>query len=307
MASKALKIKPIPVPLGNKHPPSPNQVLPSHEFTMGIIAPKGSGKTTLMCNILQFYKHYFHTIIIFSPTINNDDKWDYVKSQDLLVENVALKQWARATLEAKEHKNQVVGPSPIKATGHGGLIDLAAVAGPGGKRGLGDRFDGKIPAGNFYMEYNEADLVKIFDQQQAMIDLLKSHGQPKFLANRIMILFDDMVGSSLFSGAKSNFFKKLNSNHRHWSTSIMMVSQGYKEIPKTPRCNWTCIILFEIWNDAELECIYEENPMGLKKDQWMQAYKHATADDYAFMYYNIQRPRALRLMKNFDQVMYFKE
>ena len=305
MSSKTLKIKPIPVPLGNKHPSAPNMVLPSHEFTMGLIAPKGSGKTTLMCNILQFYKHYFHTIIIFSPTINNDDKWDYMKEQDLLVENVGLKRWAKDLLDAKENKNQVVAPRPVDVA-LGGLIDLQSIAGNGAKK-RDDKFDGKIPASCFYMEYNEADLVKIFDQQQAMIDLLKAHKQPKHLANRIMILFDDMVGSSLFSGSRANFFKKLNSNHRHWSTSIMMVSQGYKEIPKTPRCNWTCIILFEIWNDAELECIYEENPMGLKKEQWMEAYKHATSDDYSFMFYNIQRPRALRLMKNFDQVMYFKE
>ena len=302
--NKKLTIKQIPVPLGNKHPPAPTNVLPHHEFTMGLIAPKGSGKTTLMCNILQFYKHYFHTIIIFSPTINNDDKWDYMKEQDLLLENAPLKLWAKQTLEAKEHKNQVVGPPPA-AEAISGLVDLNQLAG-GRKRTHADKFDGKIPASCFYMEYNEGDLVKIFDQQQAMIDMLKAHKQPKYLANRIMILFDDMVGSNLFSGARGNFFKKLNSNHRHWSTSIMMVSQGYKEIPKTPRCNWTCLILFEIWNDAELECIYEENPMGLKKDQWLEAYKHATEDDYSFMYFNIQRPKPLRLMKNFDQVMYFQ-
>jgi energy-coupling factor transporter ATP-binding protein EcfA2 len=301
---KPLKIKPIPVPLGNRHPESPNEVLPNHEFTMGIIAPKGSGKTTLMCNILQFYKHYFHTIIIFSPTINNDDKWDFMKTQDLLIENKPLKAWAKKMLEKTQDKNQVVSPPPVNP----GNIDINDVAGNGGKkRSKDDKFDGRIPESCFYTEYNEASLIKIFDQQQEMIDMLKANKQPKYLANRIMILFDDMVGSNLFSSARGNFFKKLNSNHRHWSTSIMMVSQGYKEIPKTPRCNWTCIILFEIWNDAELECIYDENPMGMTKDQWMVAYKFATRDDYSFLFYNIQRPRALRLMKNFDEIMFFKE
>jgi hypothetical protein len=41
---KSLIVKPIPVPKGFIHPPPPNDILPSHEFTMGIIAPKGSGK-----------------------------------------------------------------------------------------------------------------------------------------------------------------------------------------------------------------------------------------------------------------------
>lgn len=39
-----LIVKPIPVPKGFIHPPPKNDILPSHEFTMGIIAPKGSGK-----------------------------------------------------------------------------------------------------------------------------------------------------------------------------------------------------------------------------------------------------------------------
>ena len=68
---KVLKIKPIPVPKGHIHPPVPNDVLPQHEFTLGIIAPKGSGKTTTICNVLNFYKDYFHTILVFSPTIES--------------------------------------------------------------------------------------------------------------------------------------------------------------------------------------------------------------------------------------------
>jgi len=38
-------------------------------------------------------------------------------------------------------------------------------------------------------------------------------------------VFDDLVGSSLFSAKKDNPFKKLNSNHRHYSASLLMVTQ----------------------------------------------------------------------------------
>jgi len=41
---------------------------------MGLIAPKGAGKTTVICNLLEFYKGYFHTILVFSPTILSDEK-----------------------------------------------------------------------------------------------------------------------------------------------------------------------------------------------------------------------------------------
>jgi len=36
---------------------------------------------------------------------------------------------------------------------------------------------------------------------------------------------DDLVGSKLFSGKRNNPFKMLNTNHRHYSASILMCSQ----------------------------------------------------------------------------------
>ncbi len=38
--------------------------------------PKGAGKTTLIANLLYFYKSYFHNIYVFSPTVLSDEKWD---------------------------------------------------------------------------------------------------------------------------------------------------------------------------------------------------------------------------------------
>lgn len=40
-----------------------------------------------------------------------------------------------------------------------------------------------------------------------VIRLLKKYGEPKYLANRILIIFDDLVGSSLFAGSRGSYFK----------------------------------------------------------------------------------------------------
>jgi hypothetical protein len=85
-----------------------------------------------------------------------------------------------------------------------------------------------------------------------------------------------------------------------------MVSQAFKEIPKTVRTNFTCLILFEIFSDSEIEAIYQEYPMALKKDQWMELYRYCVADDHGFLYYNIQQPKRLRIMKNLSEVVFFK-
>ncbi len=96
-----------------------------------------------------------------------------------------------------------------------------------------------------------------------------------------------------------------NTRHRHYSASVIMVSQGYKEIPKTVRTNFTCGIYFEIANDREVLVIYEENTMGLKKDDWLEMFAHCTKEDYSFLYINSKKPRKLRCMKNFDKVVFF--
>jgi hypothetical protein len=290
---KPLIVKPVPVPSQYKHPLPANDVLPTHEFTMGLIAPKGAGKTTTICNLLNFYRNYFHTILIFSPTIDSDEKWDWVKEQKLLIENKPLKAWIKKMSRQQDDDQQVV---------QGRKIDTAL-------EGLVNReedFSPIIPEEHYHNDYNEEVFMEIMEEQMNLIRLLKKYKQPKYLANRILIVFDDLVGSSLFSGKRSSYFKGVNTRHRHYSASFIMVSQGYKEIPKTIRTNWTCLIVFEIGNEKEVEVIYEEWPMGLKRDDWMELYQYATKGDHSFLYINFQKPKRLRLMKNFEEYLFIE-
>lgn len=229
---------------------------------------------------------------MFSPTVASDEKWDYVKAQPLLSQNTKLQNWVKC--QEKSNGNKVVEGEPVKN-------EFEGLVNP-----YNSEFDGRIPEDCFIDEYHEGTLDKLLGEQMDVIKLLKKHGMSKHLANRILIIFDDLVGSSLFSGTKQNSFKGLNTRHRHYSCSMLMVSQGYKEIPKTIRTNWSCLILFEICNDKEIEVIYEEFPMNLKRNDWLEMYKYATSGDHSFCFFNYQKPRELRKMKNFDEILYFK-
>jgi len=204
-----LEVKPIPVPKGYVHTPPKYDQLPRHEFSFGIIAPKGSGKTTVICNLLNFYKGYFHSILIFSPTVASDEKWDWVKKMDLLADNTALKQWLKN--KEPEDKNKVVQDPPKS-------MDTQISTSP--------LVDKKIPEECFYSDYDEDTLQEIMDEQIGIVRMLKKHGKSKHLANRMLIIFDDLVGSKLFSNKKTNPFKMLNTNHRHYSASLLMVTQA---------------------------------------------------------------------------------
>ena len=164
--------------------------------------------------------------------------------------------------------------------------------------------DFRIPEVCFFNEYDENTLTQIMDEQMAMINNLKEGGSTKFLANRMLIIFDDLVGSSLFSQRKKDPFKILNTTHRHYSASMLLVTQAYKEIPKTVRTNFSALIIFEIPNEKELDVIYEENPVGLKRDDWMKFYNYATEGAHDFMFINYQKPKNQRIMKNFTHILY---
>lgn len=157
-----LKVEAIPTPKGFQHPPPPHDALPKHEFTIGLIAPKGSGKTTALCNLLKFYRGYFHSILVFSPTVANDDKWEWVKKQKLLAENKPLKKWLQ---NRTEEENTVVEAPKME-------VDLPEFEG------------GEIPEDCFYSEYDEETLRSVMDEQNKMITLLSQHGKSKHLANR---------------------------------------------------------------------------------------------------------------------------
>lgn len=193
----------------------------------------------------------------------------------------------------KKH-DQIVQPAPL---GHEleGLVNQRHVD-----------HDGLIAEEYFISDYNEDTLQEIMDEQLNVVRMLKKHKKSKHLANRMLIVFDDLVGSSLFSGKKDNPFKILNANHRHYSCSMLMVTQAYKEIPKTVRTQFSCVIVFEIANEKELEVIFEENPMSLTRDKWMEIYHHAIEGDHDFLFINYQKPKRLRMMKNFQSVLFFQ-
>jgi hypothetical protein len=166
---------------------------------------------------LKFYAGYFHTILIFSPTVASDEKWDWVKNQKLLIQNKPLLKWIKDQKGKKPgDPYTVVDPPPPAKELEEFVKDKDE-----------DEFDGRIPEENFMSEYDETTLASIMDEQMAIVTALKKHKKTKHLANRILIVFDDLVGSSLFSGRKDNPFKRLNTNHRHYSISMLMVTQAY--------------------------------------------------------------------------------
>lgn len=120
----------------------------------------------------------------------------------------------------------------------------------------------------------------------------------KYKADRVLVIMDDQAG--LFGGGIRNPVANYVLKHRHFSSSVIVVTQVYKAIPSIIRTNMSCMILFECPNDKELEKIYEEWTERMKDKDWMDVYNYATKDEYAFMYINRKFKRGQRVFKNFQ-------
>lgn len=55
-----------------------------------------------------------------------------------------------------------------------------------------------------------------------------------------------------------------------------------------------------------MDVIQEENPLYMKKKDWLEAYEHAVEGDHDFMFINYQKAKRLRLMKNFTNVLFIE-
>lgn len=85
---KSLAVKPV-IEIKDDYTDPPNPNLLRLPFSLLLVAPKGSGKTTVLHNILVWYFEYFDNIFIFSPTVNMDIKWRMlIEDLDIPPENL---------------------------------------------------------------------------------------------------------------------------------------------------------------------------------------------------------------------------
>lgn len=273
------------------HPSVYHKVLPQHEFSMLIVAPKGSGKTNFLCNLLlKHYKGYFHKALICSPTVNNDEKWEVVQNtKHVLKKNTKLKRIVDGETGNKGKITRVVFHDDAE-------LRKEAVE--------DDPFDGRIPKEDFFTDIAELPQ-RIAIQQNLIQELHDQHKlgkAAKFTADRMIVVLDDQAG--MFKGGNTNNpMVNYVIRHRHVSSSVIIVTQAYKAIPKTIRTNCNALILFDIPNLSELKVIYEENPEGLNEDEWMRVYRHATQEPFSFMYINNKFDKGKRIYKNFTHLL----
>ena len=76
-------IKPI-ITMDSSYEEPPNDILLKPPFSLLFIGRPGSGKSSTVINLLQWYKGYFDQIFIISPTIKIDSSWITAMENDMI-------------------------------------------------------------------------------------------------------------------------------------------------------------------------------------------------------------------------------
>jgi len=241
-------------------------------------------------------------------TARCDDVWDWIKKDKLLKLNTKLLKWAEKQAEKEQTvTHQVVGNENIQNE-HPITKKCKEYLGLHGKSV--DDFDARLSEDDFIDEYDEATFAELLKRQMDFIQFLREHNGTKYLANRVLLIFDDQVGSSLYSDKRQSAFKGFCTRHRHYGISTISSLQAFKECQKTVRTVTSAMIIFEIPNEKELESIYESFPNRLKRDDWMTMYHRAIDSEsgtgHNFLYMNMKKPKHQRCMKNFDSYLVFE-
>lgn len=398
------------------HPPPPDPDLMQHAFVMDITSPKGHGKTTLLIRYLENYKDYFHRVYIFSPTVSNDPKWNYLFAQPKIVaKNKFLEKWLKTShpdllkrretpldkilTGSSEKEPDTSHPTSLRSlpivTSHSRKLGVlptqsqivtrgahrvletpeglfmnqnpdsmvvgypkpmeerrVAIQGKAGplnsidklkqayfKKQHGTLRERKLPSDENVRDKKrkveepeesdeedekEGDVKTLFPRGKLSNNIVCSSSDPavfeaicetqndiikalekkfgkdaKFKADRILFILDDVVGTPLFKD--NGYFMSWVTRHRHFSASVILVTQAYKKVPKTIRTNINGLVLFRMQNEKELECIYEEYPLNMKFDEWFHLYQSLTEEPYSFMFVNCTAQLGKQVFYKFEK------
>ena len=98
-----------------------------------------------------------------------------------------------------------------------------------------------------------------------------------------LVLFDDLLGCRVFNANMSGLANNLLISHRHYSASVMILSQSFVSfIPKPIRSqNIGLWVLFGTKCEKSMKDIAEDVASKVSPDQFIQAWKMATAKPFA--------------------------
>ena len=134
----------------------------------------------------------------------------------------------------------------------------------------------------FYFDHYDSDtLENIINNQQKIIDYMKSKGHSKLF--QILIIIDDFSDEPAFT-RQSKILHALYTRGRHNCISTITSTQKFNALHPIIRVNMTELYVFKLRNLKELDSFIEEVSAVADKKQLLEIYHMATDQPYSFLY-----------------------
>ena len=273
-----------------KTPPS----LPPLHGVFMLCAKRGSGKSTVVENLIRMYKDYgsFHRIILLSPTYySNEELWkNHINEEDIFEgeKGDVAKIIKLIEEEMDEYEDYIEMKKKwkelMKKVDHDADIN----------------------------DETDSELLEFFNVQSGKLEppTHKYNGEKPSIA----IICDDLQNSAIMKGSElSNLVIK----HRHVAKgcgcSIFIPVQNYKArsggIDKAIRGNATCLLLWKTQNNSELKSIAEEVGGEIDEEKFYELYNYCIQDKYGFMMidFNPKDSHPSPFRKNLNEFLIYKK
>ena len=244
-------------------------LLPRHPFSMSIIGSKSAGKSNLMINLLTnkegLYKQ-FNRIILISPTASMDEKINNLLLNPIIQPNYKLDK----EIEKKAIKKKIMEDNEMQHIKSNEYI-------------------------NTFDILNELTPDFLNDLMTHQKNVINEFG--KKTSDKVLLILDDSIQNKFLHSRQFINFVLLS---RHVNISLILISQAYFLINKSIRLNCSCLVLFEIANKKEIDSIFEENNIGVNKEEFIHIYNQIMKKPFNFLTINHQNKRGEKLVKCFE-------
>lgn len=257
--------------------PSPEN-LPKQFFLCGIVGSRGSGKTSTMINIFNYYKKNFDNIYLICPNYENEPKL----KQEFNSENEHIFIYTtpnNETLnEIKEHIDE--------------------------EREKYEQYKEEIKIYEKFMKIKNVELMndeELYEIQEKIIEGKFPPKSPYHYYPTSLLILDDCVESEIYKPRSP--LRNFTIRHRHLFTSIIFITQHYFSLPRILRTNCSWYILFGTRDEKLLKNIYSEcSGLFDNFDEFNDIFKYCTENAHEFLYIDTDA-KINKIRKNFDKVI----
>ena len=166
---------------------------------------------------------------------------------------------------------------------------------------LDDTYDvlGDIPKENFIKTFDKNTLDSILENRKKMIKSKGIEWVAKY--NRVCLLFDDCISEKSFLNSPECL--KMFTLLRHYLCSCIILSQSFKQIPRSIRINASMLSIFPSLS-SEVDIMIEEIcPSGIIKKNFRSIIDYCTEGRFDFMHINNHAEPEKRIRKNLTEII----